>query len=113
MSDMGDLGFWIFLTVCIVLMYLEERDEKQHEIDKKLSVINLLGGEVDEKRLELWLSDEDEEYGSKIMEQFNIREDDFLVGVNPESFQELKLWFEDTYKGIALFYVSLWCINKR
>ena len=66
--------------------------EMEHEVQKKLHVVELLGAHSDDAKLELWTTDEDELCVDGLLRSVGIREEDCIVGINPSSAQECKLW---------------------
>ena len=75
--------------------------DAQHEVEKKLRVMGLLGAVTENKKLELWPDGDDETYLLKLLEQAGIKESDFLVGVNPNALQASKLWSENRFAELA------------
>ncbi len=85
----------------------------KHEVEHNLDVIRWLGGYVEEDQLELWLSQDDEDFAGQYLIGREVKSDDMLVGLAPgaqapkrvwpaDRFAELGLWLQQRYGAILL-----------
>ncbi|OPX30440.1 MAG: hypothetical protein B1H08_01715 [Candidatus Omnitrophica bacterium 4484_171] len=98
---------------------LEENiDDSEHEVTRKLRLINMLGVPTDNQGLELWVDSEDNDYVDKLFSQLGITNNDLVIGINPNSAQAPKLWegkkfarlsdaLSDKYKAKICFLGSM------
>jgi ADP-heptose:LPS heptosyltransferase len=75
--------------------------EEVHEVEKKLELMNLVGASCDDKRLELWPDNEAESRAVQILDEFGIKEGDYLVGISPNSLQRGNLWLDERFAELA------------
>ncbi len=81
----------------------------KHEVEHNLDVIRYLSGQIQDDRLELWLSDEDEAFAEGILKQNGVQPGEVVVGFGPSggnsrlkqwplsSFVELGRWLQRKY----------------
>lgn len=86
----------------------------QHEVKRSLEMIRYLGGLVQEKRLELWVGEDDADYAEEIFREHGVRPGDLVVafgtsgGHSPmkqwprENFLELGRWLRQEYDSRVL-----------
>jgi heptosyltransferase-2 len=64
----------------------------KHEVEHNLDVIRFLGGTVQEDRLELWLSKEDELFIEHLMMLQRIQSNDLLIAFGPGAGEMKRIW---------------------
>jgi ADP-heptose:LPS heptosyltransferase len=85
----------------------------KHEVEKNLDLIALMGGTVEQDRLELWFGEADELFADRILERHGIHDDDLLMAVAPgaghpkrmwpiSNFMELGAWFKKNCGGFLV-----------
>ena len=75
--------------------------DKLHEVERKIKVVNLLGADTSDTKLELWIDKEDERAVRVLLNNEGVKENDFLIGLNPNSFQRANLWFEERFASVG------------
>lgn len=65
---------------------------KMHEGDYDLQLVKLLGGEIDERKLELKINEEDNIYINDFFKKNSISPEDILIAVNPGAPWPSKRW---------------------
>ena len=83
---------------------LEHKDDIyliKHEVEASLATISLLGLQIDAADLELWPNEEDEQYSFNLLNKYKCLDANLLVGINPNAFQRVNLWFEDRFAKVA------------
>ena len=81
---------------------LNDSDLK-HEVEHNLDVIRYLGGCVQNDRLELWLSEEDETFAERLLSNHGVNPDDLLVGLAPGAGAPKRLWPIDRFAQLGLW----------
>lgn len=87
--------------------------ELKHEVEHNLDVIRYLGGQVQDDRLELWLSAEDESFAERFLTNHGVKPGDLLVGLAPgagaskrmwpiDRFAQLGFWLQEAYNARLL-----------
>jgi len=79
----------------------ESLDNSEHEVETKTRIVKLFNIAINNKDLELWLSDDDKEYADGVFSKYGIANDDLIVGINPNSAQASKLWFDNRFAELA------------
>ena len=79
----------------------EYLDDPEHEVEKKLHIMKLLDMSVNSRELELWLNSRDKIYAENLFNRYGIANDDLVVGINPDSAQASKLWFDNRFAALA------------
>ena len=96
-----------------LLTHSLEDSNIKHEVEHNLDVIRLIGGEVHDSQLELWLSPEDDRFIDELLRDHRVISSDLLIGLVPgagapkrewpiSSFAELGLWLHKTYNAKVL-----------
>lgn len=91
-----------------LLTHVVDDSTPKHEVEHNLDIIRLIGGEVHDSRLELWLSPEDEVFAREFLRDYGVISSDLLIGLAPgagapkrewpiSSFAELGLWLQKRY----------------
>lgn len=100
---------------CLFTHVLDDNVLK-HEVERNLEMIRFLGGEVQDDRLELWLSEEDKDFAELLLRNHQVKPGDLLIGMAPgagapnrswpiDRFAELSLWLQKEY-GARLLVVG-------
>lgn len=79
----------------------EKREKNKHEVDMNLEVVKLLGAEINNTKLEVYTSDEDEKVVFNLFTQYNINIDTLLVGLNPGAFRPSRRWVTERWAQVA------------
>jgi ADP-heptose:LPS heptosyltransferase len=67
--------------------------EPQHEVERNLALLRFAGGQVRDEHLEVWLSNEDEEFAERTLADAGVDSTDILVGIGPAGgSSKLKQW---------------------
>ena len=85
----------------------------KHEVEKNLDLIALMGGTVEEDRLELWFGEADELFADRILETHGVHDNDLMIAVAPgaghpkrmwpiSNFIELGQWFKEHCRGFLV-----------
>jgi len=92
----------------VLLTHAIEKSGSSHEIEHNLDILRFLGGSVRVPSLELWLSNEDEVFASKLLADYGIKDGDFLLGICPTGGSSvLKQWPMSNFIGL-----SAWAIEE-
>lgn len=97
---------------CLLTHPLNDSNLK-HEVEHNLDVICYLGGYVQDDRLELWLSEEDETFAKRFLSKHEVKHDDLLIALAPgggapkrlwpvDRFAEVGSWLQNTYEAQLL-----------
>ena len=52
-----------------------------HEVESNLELIRIIGGEITSKKLEIWLSNEDEQFANHILVENEIQDHEIIIGI--------------------------------
>jgi ADP-heptose:LPS heptosyltransferase len=85
-------------------------DTAKHEVEHNLDIIRYLGGVIQEKHLELWLSPNDEVFAEQLLDFHGVRRGDLLIALGPAArtgkrrwplanFIELGRWLQRQYRA--------------
>jgi len=85
----------------------------KHEVEHSLEIVRYLGGAVEEERLEVWLSQEDQAMSENLLQSYEVSPDDLLVAFGPGAgdlkrmwplgnFVELGKWLKEKYSASFL-----------
>jgi heptosyltransferase-2 len=75
-----------------LLTHVMDDSVLKHEVEHNLDVIRFLGGAVQEDRLELWLSKEDELFVEQLMMLERIQSNDLLIAFGPGARETKRIW---------------------
>ena len=64
----------------------------KHEVEHNLDVIRFLGGQVQDERLELWLSEEDETFTEQMLKSHGVGPDNLLIAFAPGAGVPKRMW---------------------
>lgn len=81
--------------------------EEGHEVLSQLSVVRAIGCDVEDKSLELWISDEDMEFADNFLKENGVRDGDLIFSINPGTAKLHKRWSKERFVEIAD-----WLIDK-
>jgi heptosyltransferase II len=75
--------------------------ERQHRIDYYLNVIKCAGLTVQDRHTEFFVTQDDIQEVEKFLLENQVKEDDFLVGINPGGNWGPKRWPRENFAGLA------------
>lgn len=64
----------------------------KHEVEHNLDVIHFLDGTVQEDRMELWVSPEDEAFAEQVLKSHEVPPDDLLIAFGPGAGDLRRMW---------------------
>ena len=79
----------------------ERRKSAKHEVERNLDIARILGAEIKDKRLEIYVSEEDRRYVSDFFRQNQIADDSFVIGLNPGASIPSHLWAKEKFANLA------------
>ncbi len=79
----------------------DERFSERHEVEYNLDVVQALGADIKDKKLEIPISDKDREYVQEFLKQNGIGEDDLVVGLNPGAFRPSRRWGKESFARVG------------
>jgi heptosyltransferase-2 len=90
-----------------------EGNTLKHEVEHSLEIVRYLGGAVEDERLEVWLSQEDQAMAENLLQSHEVSPDDLLVAFCPGAgasqrmwplgnFVELGTWLKEKYSASFL-----------
>jgi len=75
----------------------------EHEVINNLYLINHLGGNINNDKLEFWLSDEDRKYADNFIRQLNTN---LFITIAPGAAIEKRIWPKENYKGVISKFIN-------
>jgi ADP-heptose:LPS heptosyltransferase/glycosyltransferase involved in cell wall biosynthesis len=89
----------------------------KHEVEQQLDILRFLGAKPDEMGLEVWTSEEDEQFAQKLMHGSGITQADGLIAFAPgaawpfrrwpaDRFIALGQWLQNTYNVFVLIFAA-------
>jgi heptosyltransferase-2 len=72
-----------------------------NEVQHNLDVVRVLGGEVREDHLDLWLSADDERFADNFLQLHETRSDDLLIALGPGAGSPKRRWPLESYSQIG------------
>ena len=72
--------------------YVINENTVKHEVERNLDMIRILGGVVQEKRLELYLGQEDEAFAEQTLTFHGICDSDLLIALSPGAGSGKRMW---------------------
>jgi len=80
--------------------------EPQHEVERNLALLRFAGGQVNDEHLEVWLSNEDEEFAERKLAGGGMVSTDILVGIGPAAgSSKLKKWPLDRFIDLGRWLI--------
>lgn len=89
-----------------MLTHVLEDNTLKHEVEHNLDVIRFLGGHVQDKRLELWVDDQDNNFADEILRCNGVEPGDLLVALCPGAGAQKRQWPIDKYAEICVWLRS-------
>jgi len=80
----------------------------RHEVEHNLDVIRYLGGHVQDDRLELWMSKEDETFAERFLTKAGVKLDNLLVGLAPGAGVPKRLWPIDRFAQLGVWLQNVY-----
>lgn len=72
--------------------HILEDETVKHEVEHSLEIVRYLGGAVEEERLEVWLSQEDQIMAENLLQSHEVSPDDLLVAFGPGAGDLKRMW---------------------
>lgn len=94
-----------------LLTHVLQDSSLKHEVEHNMDVLRLLGFEIHDDSLEVWLGKEDEAFANEIFEEHGVHPNDLIVGIGPsggnsvlkqwpvERFAKLGRWLQAEYNA--------------
>ncbi|UCE39831.1 MAG: glycosyltransferase [Candidatus Aminicenantes bacterium] len=93
------------------------RGHPQHEVEQQLDILRFLGAMPDDNRLEVWTSQEDEQFAQNVLNKYGITQADGIIAFAPgaawpfrrwpaQRFIELGQWLQDTFNVFVLILAA-------
>ena len=93
------------------------RGNPKHEVEHQLDILRFLGATPNDTRLEVWTSQEDEQFAQNVLNKYGITQTDGLIAFAPGAawpyrrwpahrFIELGRWLQDIYKVFVLILAA-------
>jgi heptosyltransferase-2 len=99
-------GRGLFLTHKVI------RDEdilSVHQVEYYLRLVETLGCQVEDRKPDLYLNDEDSKYARSMISSLSIEENSFVLGLNPGAvYGSAKRWPEDRFAAIGDLAAGRW-----
>lgn len=76
-------------------------DTKKHDVEYKLDLIQALGCDIEDKRLEVWFDDFDTKRVKEFLEESSILNSDFLIGINPGARRPTRRWNWENFAKVV------------
>lgn len=70
----------------------ERFDDLTHQVERMLAVVESLGAKEEDKRLDIWISEEKHNNLDTFLKNTNISKEDFIIGLNPGSIRPSHRW---------------------
>jgi heptosyltransferase-2 len=80
-----------------------EGDAIKHEVERNLDVTRFINGNVEQDKLELWLSEEDKAFANKVLQNHRVNPDSELVMFAPGANHPKRIWPIDRYVKLGLW----------
>ena len=81
---------------------IEDRlDTKRNDVEYKLDLVRALGGDVKDKRLEVWFDDSDAKRINELLNQNSVLNSDLLIGINPGAYRPTRRWNWRNFAEVA------------
>jgi len=93
-------GYQKFLTCAMDVV------PTMHEVERNLHLLRLLGGEVRDDHLELWLTSEDKVAADAMLARNSVKADDRLIAIAPGGGQARKRWPMERFVELARWIVA-------
>ncbi len=99
----------------LLTLVLQDNSLK-HEVEHNMDVLRLLGFEINDDGLEVWLGKEDETFAKEIFDEHGVRPNDLIIGLGPsggnsvlkqwpvERFAKLGLWLQEEYNTRLIIF---------
>jgi ADP-heptose:LPS heptosyltransferase len=71
--------------------------EREHDVERNFALLQFLGAEVKDRRLELWLTEEDRAFARRIFTERRIRGGELMVAIAPGAGELKRCWPVDRW----------------
>ncbi|MBI2902071.1 MAG: glycosyltransferase family 9 protein [Candidatus Methylomirabilis oxyfera] len=80
-----------------------DENSLKHEVQHNLDVVRFLGGTVQEDRLELWMSPDDEAFAEQVLRSHGIRHGDPLIAFSPGARHPKRMWLLANFAEVGIW----------
>jgi lipopolysaccharide heptosyltransferase II len=79
----------------------ENSREPKHAVEANLDVARALGANIEKITLEVPVFDKDREFVSDFLAQYDVSDNDLLIGINPGTYRPYGRWFKERWAQLA------------
>lgn len=73
----------------------------RHEVERNLDIAKALGADIKDKRLEVYVSNEDRKYASQFLSQNRVLNSNLIIGLNPGAAVPSHLWGKENFVKVG------------